>query len=67
MAKITPKMARVGAGLTQQEVADALGVHVTTYGKMEKNPDEMTIAEALQFSKIVGLPLQDIFFDENSN
>jgi len=67
MAKITPKMARVGAGLTQQEVADRLGCHVQTYATMEKHPEEMSIAEAKRFAEIVGVSVLDIFFIEDSN
>ena len=61
------KMARIGKGLTQQEVADILGVHVTTYAKMEKNPEEVSIKDAKRFADIVGIPATDIFFGSNRN
>ena len=64
---ITMKMARVGANLTQQEVADIMGIHVQTYMKMEKNPEEVSIKDAKRFSKIVGVPWSDIFFDKDRN
>lgn len=64
---VTMKMARIGKGLTQQEVADILGVHVTTYAKMEKNPEEVSIKDAKRFADIVGIPATDIFFGSNRN
>ena len=36
---ISMKMARVGADLTQQQVADKMGIHVQTYSKMESNSE----------------------------
>lgn len=59
---ITMKMARVGAGLKQQEVADKMGIHVQTYSKMENDPESMTIKDAKLFAGIVGMHWTDIFF-----
>ena len=59
---ITVKQARIGIDATQQEIADKMGVHVQTYARMEKNPEDMTIKEAIAFSKIVGVPMSDIIF-----
>ena len=64
---VTMKMARIGKNLTQQEVADILGIHVTTYAKMEKNPEEVSIKDAKRFADIVGIPATDIFFGSNRN
>lgn len=64
---ITPKMARVGAGLKQQQVADEMGIHVQTYSKMENDPESMTIKDAKLFAQIVGLKWTEIFFGDNSN
>ncbi|MBG9734744.1 hypothetical protein ABD86_04000 [Paenibacillus alvei] len=60
-------MARVFAGLKQREVAEILGVHVQTYMKWERNPEEMSIGTAKQFSRIVGIGVEEIFFDKESN
>lgn len=59
---ITMKQARVGIDATQQELADAMGVHVQTYARMEKHPEDMTIAQAKRFCEIVKRPLGDIYF-----
>lgn len=64
---LTMKMARVGANLTQQEVADKMGVHVQTYAKMESDSNNVTIAEAKLFSDIVGINWADIFFGDDRN
>lgn len=64
---ITMKMARVGANLTQQQVADKMGVHVQTYSKMENDSESVTIKEAKLFSSITGVSCSDIFFGDDSN
>lgn len=64
---ITMKQARVGADMTQKDVADRLGVHVQTYMRMEKNPEDVTIGQGKKFSEIVGVRFEDIFFIGNSN
>ncbi len=64
---ISMKMARVGADLTQQQVADKMGIHVQTYSKLENDSEGMTIREAKLFSKIVGVAWTEIFFGSNSN
>lgn len=64
---LTVKQARLLAGYTQKQIADILGVHVQTYMKWERNPGEMSISTAKQFSKIVGRGFDEIFFDKESN
>lgn len=64
---MTMKMARIGANLTQQQIADKMGIHVQTYSKMENNSESVTIKEAKLFSKIVGVAWSEIFFGNNSN
>lgn len=64
---ITMKQARIGINATQQEIADKLGVHVQTYMRMEKHPEDLTIKQAMAFSEITGVPIQVIFFDSDSN
>lgn len=59
---ITMIMARIGANLTQQQLADALGVHVQTYQRMEKHPEDISIKHANEFARIVGVPLKNINF-----
>ncbi|OXL83142.1 hypothetical protein BCV73_08675 [Paenibacillus sp. SSG-1] len=65
--QLTVKKARLLSGMTQKEVADILGVHVQTYVKWERNPEEMSVGTAKQFSRIVKIGFEDIFFDKESN
>lgn len=65
--RITMKQARIGADMTQQQVADRLGVHVQTYQRMENNPEDISIKQGKNFADIVGVNFEDIFFIDNSN
>ncbi|KZE79280.1 hypothetical protein AV654_17570 [Paenibacillus elgii] len=65
--ELTMKKARMLAELTQKDVAEMLGVHVHTYVKWERNPDEISIGTAKQFSRIVNVDFEEIFFDKESN
>lgn len=60
--RLTMKQARVGAEMTQQQVADSLGVHVQTYQRMENNPEDISIKQGKKFADIVGVNFEDIFF-----
>ncbi|WP_088832678.1 helix-turn-helix transcriptional regulator [Paenibacillus tyrfis] len=64
--ELTMKKARMLAELTQKDVAEMLGVHVHTYTKWERNPDEISIGTAKQFSRIVNVDFEEIFFDKES-
>lgn len=61
----TVRQSRMLAGITQNAIAEKLGIHPQTYSKMEKQPDHMTIAQAQRFAQIVGVPLDQIFFGTN--
>ncbi|RSL32636.1 XRE family transcriptional regulator [Salibacterium salarium] len=63
---LTLKQARLIKEKTQQELADSMGVHVHTYARMEKNPDEVTIREAKQLSELLGVDYDKIFFNGKS-
>lgn len=63
---LTLKQARLLKGLTQKEVARELGVHVQTYSKMEKQPEEITIGDAKKLSEILNVSFDNIFFTTNS-
>lgn len=65
--RLTIKQARLISELTQKEIAEVLGVHVQTYMKWEKSPEEMSIGTAKQFARIVKRDFDEIFFDSESN
>lgn len=63
---LTLKKARVIAEISQADVAKAIGVSRTTYIKLEKNPDMVTIAQARAISELFDIPYDEIFFGNNS-
>ena len=60
------KQARNYAELTQVEVAQKLGISRDSYRKIELFPETASIAIAKKFSEVVGIPIDQIFFAENS-
>lgn len=63
---LTLKKARVISDKTQKEMAQALGVCVDTYRKLENHPDDVTVKQAKIVSNITGISYDDIFFTANS-
>lgn len=66
MGKITVKAARVNAGLTQEELANKMGVHRSTISSWETNPSTMQIKDAELLCKILNIPISNIFFGYDS-
>lgn len=66
MGKITVKAARVNAGLTQEELANKMGVHRSTISSWETNPSTMQIKDAELLCKILNISISKIFFGCNS-
>jgi DNA-binding XRE family transcriptional regulator len=64
--KLTLKQARLIKGFTQVQMANMLGIHVQTYQKMEKHPDEVTVKQAKQLSEILEFSYDFIFFNTDS-
>ena len=62
----TIRQARRLAEKTQSEMADLLGISRDTYRKIELYPEQATIAQARSISKIVKIPVDQIFFASNS-
>lgn len=63
MRKITLKAWRVNAGLTQQEVAETLGVTRATVQSWEQYKTSPGADIALKLSELYGCKLDDILFD----
>ncbi|WP_234396987.1 helix-turn-helix domain-containing protein [Bacillus massiliglaciei] len=53
-------------GFTQRDIAKRLGIHVQTYSKMEKDPDNVTIGEAKKICRILDVSYDFIFFNHDS-
>lgn len=63
----TVKQARMLADKSQRDCAEALGVCEQTYRKIENNPEDATIKQAMKLSMFLGIPYDDISFVTDSN
>lgn len=61
--RFTLKQARLIREKHQEEMAELLDMHVQTYQKLEKNPDNVTIGQAKKIAEYLDIPYNDIFFD----
>lgn len=61
---LTLKKARLVNEKTQQEMANAIGVYIDTYRKMEENPERVTIENAKKIAKFLNMSVNEIFFAE---
>lgn len=61
---LTLKKARLVNEKTQQEMADALGVYIDTYRKMEERPERVTIENAKKIARFLDMSVNEIFFAE---
>ena len=61
------KQARSEAGLSQQELADRLGVSRQTINAIEKGDYNPTIKLCIGICRVLGLTLNDLFWDEGEN
>jgi transcriptional regulator with XRE-family HTH domain len=51
------RKARVLKGLSQENVADMLGISTTAYGDIERGKTELSIKRAQDLSKVLDLPV----------
>lgn len=58
------KQARTQAGLSQQALADAVGVSRQTINAIEKGDYNPTIKLCITLCKVLGLTLNDLFWEE---
>ena len=59
------KEARLQAGLSQQELADRVGVSRQTVNAIEKGDYNPTIRLCIKICQTLGLTLNDLFWEEN--
>ena len=64
--QFTLRQARAHAGLTQEAVANSLGIDRGTYLKMEKDPQRATVRQINIISELTGIPIEAIFLGCNS-
>ena len=60
------KQARTEAGLSQQELADKLGVSRQTINAIEKGDYNPTIKLCVGICRVLGLTLNDLFWEEET-
>ena len=60
------KKARADKGLSQQGLADALGVSRQTINAIEKGDYNPTIKLCIGISRVLGLTLNDLFWEEET-
>ena len=58
------KQARAQAGLSQQELAERLGVSRQTINAIEKGDYNPTIKLCIGICKVLGLTLNDLFWED---
>ena len=64
--RFTIKQARSYAGFTQAEKAEKLGIHRSTYMKIENDPSIATLGQISRISEITGVTIDQIFLGYNS-
>ena len=62
MAEKTIREVREEAGLTQQYMADQLGVSRQQYANYERHPERVTIEQARRICSVLGAEYERIFF-----
>lgn len=55
--------ARLKAGLSQAKTAAHLGITHVTYGKLEKNPDLLTVRDGKKLAELFNVDIDSLFFD----
>lgn len=60
--KFDLRQARSYAGLSQKEIANKLDLAKLTYQKYEVGERKMRVDKAEKFSKVVGIPMNQIIF-----
>jgi DNA-binding XRE family transcriptional regulator len=53
--------ARVRAGLSRQQLAEAVGVHYQTVGYLERGEYSPSLSLALRLSRVLDVPVDDLF------
>ena len=62
--KLTLKQARLLSEKSQKNMAEAIGVHIQTYRKMEEKPESITVYQAKKISEILKLSVDELFLNQ---
>jgi DNA-binding XRE family transcriptional regulator len=58
---------RAAAGISRQDLADAVGVHYQTIGYIERGEYSPSLVLALQIAKVLGTSVEDVFHLDEEN
>ena len=58
---------RTAAGISRQDLADAVGVHYQTIGYIERGEYSPSLVLALQIAKVLGTSVEDVFHLDEEN
>ncbi|MDK2882748.1 MAG: putative transcriptional regulator [Bacillota bacterium] len=58
------RKARLGAGLTQSEVARRVGLTRASYTNIERGYKNPSVVTALRIAQVLGRPVEELFADE---
>ena len=58
---------RLAAGISRQQLADAVGVHYQTVGYIDRGEYSPSLVLALQVAKVLNAPVETIFSLEEEN
>lgn len=61
---LTLRAWRLAREISQEKMADMLGIHVNTYQNWEKSPENISIGFARKISDILGVSENEIDFTE---
>jgi len=64
--QFTIEQARKYAGFTQEQMGKAIGVHRSTYMKIEKDPTTATVHQINLISDVTGIPIGNFILGFNS-
>lgn len=63
--KLTMRQVRMLRDVTSKDMAKILGVSRWTYTEYEKNPNRMTIDQAMKFCEVCDVDFNGIFFAQD--
>lgn len=59
---LTLRQWRRAKEISQEKMAQILGVHVNTYQNWEEDPEKISIGKAMAIAEVFGISLDDITF-----
>lgn len=62
MGQLTLRQLRLAKEVSQEKMAEELGVHRNTYASLEENPGKISIDQAKKISKFLEVTVDAIFF-----